>query len=1117
MCQVPEPARAHIIISIENDILSAVHKLSDFVPYLQHAHILHLVLRLAALDPAQILKMTIKTVFVELVIVQPIAQETPIINSELVAELKALGEVQGIVEDQENKLEIFERLSVSIVNLVNSLGNLSSSEKLDRDFPVSLHILVCDNSDPSFPNNLIVKTFPISSIESVKTDKLGHVFLQLKNIGGSSTEIQIPDNKLYMQVKEQPIVKNPYTGWNDEEMSGLRLQFLDSPFVDTEAANIDSVERMIKMANMPKGEFFAKYFAILQSSGTGKSRLAIELLKRKHWGILSVFRAPLENPKAIPKTNPWSEDYLARLSGPQDIEPMVELSNKMLCRFAKTLLEFMRLLHSESVFSNIMDKRRFFLRLQMYAETLSKEEVLALKPERMEHFATPLLVTPAPPGHEDGEYVDFGSAANAVVIRRLYRHLLYFLLTDEAVPRPAVFGGDANLGKATNGVQKLTDVYEFWKSLANEFPGETFVLVFDEVAHLLSRIMEHRKFRALRRVLQKLSSLKVVSIFLGTTTSGVDLYSSAMFDSARKGDGHKIQIPLIYLGSFQIFAMMPARLADMLAENLATQADVQFTRLSMYGRCLWKDMNSNDQALQVAIDKLLDLTWNVDLSLLAAIACRTAIEINPASFDAHELVRSRMALLVNMNVRHGIVSVRCEYPCEPLLAIASKGVVFCDRYLFRQALQVLQAKILLSVVSAGHIGELAARLLLLRCIDVCQIARPSVSPVSTPEARQEQAQASEVDAKYFATTVGEWLRTMLVAGTAERRTAVAQQVENILNAMDPDLRDATINYTHFVQLYKAFNDDETPADEMDPYPKNPPTQNGKSFVIGRTRLEWAFASTSAFITVLNMPGIDFVIPILKKKRRNTEAAATSSMEMEGIEETNDDREYQISCIGIQIKNWDSTVPFSGLVEMGIKARLNFHKEFQPELLLCLSLREPLPTRGSFTTGISFKHYSAVEVNNAIGGMQSSRDDSTPLVQLGVNAVPLTLVKVAGLLSFKHLLFNDDAILALMDDLISPQVNPRNLFKTPEWWGDFAKPKEDSIESIQKEQDDHYTRLTLFQTPKSTSSRMRTYVERLATLRIDHIIERFRGTAPIERTTSSTDIDEQPTENVAMED
>ncbi|MBP9732588.1 MAG: hypothetical protein KBD29_03980, partial [Candidatus Magasanikbacteria bacterium] len=175
MCQVPGSARGHIIISIENDILSAVHKLSDFVVLLEYDY-LHSDLRRDALDPAQILKMTIRTVFVELVIVQPIAQETPIINSELVAELKALGEVQGIVEDQENKLEIFERLPVSIVNLVNSLGNLSSSEKLDRDFPVSLHILVCDNSDPSFPNNLIVKTFPINSIESVKTDRLGHVF-----------------------------------------------------------------------------------------------------------------------------------------------------------------------------------------------------------------------------------------------------------------------------------------------------------------------------------------------------------------------------------------------------------------------------------------------------------------------------------------------------------------------------------------------------------------------------------------------------------------------------------------------------------------------------------------------------------------------------------------------------------------------------------------------------------------------------------------------------------------------------------------------------------------------------------------------------------------------------
>lgn len=327
--------------------------------------------------------------------------------------------------------------------------------------------------------------------------------------------------------------------------------------------------------------------------------------------------------------------------------------------------------------------------------------------------------------------------------------------------------------------------------------------------------------RIFRRALNELKSIdRIVCIMIGTNTMISNFYSDVMFDSYRKVGNNKLLSPFILVENFDCLA--PDTIS--VTHAMFSESSDSFFRkhLKLLGRPIWSNFEESNESINFAA---LKLRTNTEVGRLAALAVRVCIEIEPTSKLANTMAKSYLAFLFHVAFN----PLRCfvTYPSEPVLALASRSVVFNNKLkltinanekkgMLYLAIRSLWESMVQGTVDKGRVGELVCRLVLLMASDV-----------AVSESQREHAAGRVNFTPHYIT--GFSLRSFLNALYG--------------NKSFPEIEkgDALLNFTHFIALRRP--------------------REG-AIKISKEKLLMGLSRTAAFITPNNMAGMDALIPMM---------------------------------------------------------------------------------------------------------------------------------------------------------------------------------------------------------------------------------------------------------------
>ncbi|KAI6042757.1 hypothetical protein EDC04DRAFT_881013 [Pisolithus marmoratus] len=470
-------------------------------------------------------------------------------------------------------------------------------------------------------------------------------------------------------------------------------------------------------------KYYAKLCSIVQSSGTGKSRLLVEL-HTKGVVVLYMCLRPSDDEVGFPPrddvpanilTTYWGTgtvDYGARccaffaaifmmvherLSASRSLEGALEEWNTSMC--------------------NLLSPRRqeFFSALNAQYETCYKE----IKAN----------VRKAPVAETDDESSNltlFGEQVKVPTEEDNYP------TEDEAIVRMP-------------GQQLMISAYQKLANLLDNLFGvlephkPKLVIALDE-AHSLNmpRPGGYRLSTILSRAISKYSAAdrssnhSVWVVFASTNLNVADFAApQAYYDSARViADGQLLYPPYCQLGWDQ--------LADPL-EGIAATDVARADHIVGYGRAMWKSIQALynvEGMVGLAVSKLSGTSENKDL-LLVIWSQRCCLQITLSHHEAVRFVESGVAsyLRICIATTDDRNCIFTTYPSEPFLSCAAALLLHIDRDL-GMPLKALEEKVLSGMVDVGKSGELASRLLWLLAKDLYVRRAPLVGSIVQAEDRQ---------------------------------------------------------------------------------------------------------------------------------------------------------------------------------------------------------------------------------------------------------------------------------------------------------------------------------------------------------------------------------------------
>jgi len=345
--------------------------------------------------------------------------------------------------------------------------------------------------------------------------------------------------------------------------------------------------------------------------------------------------------------------------------------------------------------------------------------------------------------------------------------------------------------------QKLAEVLK-----AHE--QRTFVIAFDECSYLgkptpdtipersplwiMSLIALQRIIKAADAV--EIPGLTIWHLLLDTNSSAFDLTPSGPLAPSQRLAEDFIQLPpWPYLGFNQMVDKNHLSTIKKPSDSLTIEHQ------KVYGRPYWSYLTTHE-VLSVAIHKLFFASnfypTNED-HVFAAFAVRVALEI--ADGEASERLAAN-AVRSHMRILCGVVGslVITTSPSEPMLAIAAAQALNSSTEVYQRAMHTLLEKLVLKgcILDRGLQGELCSRLLLMIARDKTNL--PSGGPFveTRPKTDILQIRAVRMD---------EFLKTLLgpSLGVSLKQAALCSQ-------LIADMSEVWINFTHFVQLSKAIDE-----------------------------------------------------------------------------------------------------------------------------------------------------------------------------------------------------------------------------------------------------------------------------------------------------------------------
>ena len=468
------------------------------------------------------------------------------------------------------------------------------------------------------------------------------------------------------------------------------------------------------------------------------------------------------------------------------------------------------------------------------------------------------------------------------------------------------------------GVSPISDSSAFISSVS-AICKKCFTMIVDECHELFSHFATSRSglnlYRALVRALYELRELPFVIIFLGTKSSIGDFVSkSARTISTREYGDDKdngFQVPL-YVFTQSMDAMLTETFSlnyqDIISEPIilnstAMISSEKFRNLSVRcGRPLWSFIKSFHELYNLAQTKLQS---ELSLFELTCFILRTGSTVVPQDSLAHKLVMSGMATLLHVDVDGS----RCwtEYVPEPILSNVSRNTLLNMRNYAKSIEEYVKRLKIGTFHDSGSAGELVARIVLLRAMDLALIrisGRSFVDPLANVTIISEndlfgQRQSDDnfkekfsqkclkifsnsplapfvksnnfVSKTYFSpmigiTTLKEYLMMMLDI----------EETEDLYNfGVSDDVLNGLVSLNQFIHI------------------DNP-------LIINQPYLMHGFARSVGFILPPRAPGVDLVVPVLRADNK-------------------------MSCVVIQVKNYSTDSFPSNVSEINTKLTIDYLK------------------------------------------------------------------------------------------------------------------------------------------------------------------------------------------------
>lgn len=683
------------------------------------------------------------------------------------------------------------------------------------------------------------------------------------------------------------------------------------------------------------GHFYARIINVCQSSGSGKSKLAVELMD-DFPSCYAVLRESKDT--GYPQTNAFSQSFrLGWLA--EDIADDGEETNASISIVGNYILLL------NSIFKD-------------YLDTFNSLDYVCVK-DKLKHMKEIIV---------NGNF--FGKHLDSLVSDRRSR---------EEVP-----------------IQKLIDesiaiVKTILEASNSSLP---FILILDE-ASLLAETPENGgrdKFRLFCRALHRLSRAKFVVLTLGTNSDIIDLNPYVSADSNRKSNAETLIRPFIVSRNWDLF-LDAGEFTDKTVTYETLCRGKMLIFLFSLGRPLWASINFSN-VVSLAAYKLMNGSLESGEPYLACWMIRAGLLIHPAHIVNRSLVKSMMGtvLYVSRNNSH----MRVYYPSEPSLAFGARSLSDRDRLKYYEKLHEF---IQMRAVDVGRMAEIVSLDISLVAVssacknseekqqvkidwssaeDLPRICRKSTfildfDTESTSLSKSKSTSANQLQQEI---TVKLMQNYRIVSVGAFLQSLYGQKLGNeIISEFDHDensLIKGILNVTHFVQLQRSFpfelNTNKTmkildfPVADAQ-FSKRP----SKCNVITREMLEIGLSRQCGFIMPPNYFGLDYIIPVcLPKKDESGKAIYTF--------------------IGIQVKRGESQkidlIAAKGAISShfvrcplhascsskNCKARLSdsyWKTILRSQLMLTYSMYEPptLPSSAINSFSNEYKVYTDIQVPN----------------------------------------------------------------------------------------------------------------------------------------------------------
>ena len=615
--------------------------------------------------------------------------------------------------------------------------------------------------------------------------------------------------------------------------------------------------------------FYAPFISYVQSSGFGKTKICLELLK-KHPGIYMVFRRELET--GIPKMAQWTQDISKFIKyAPKDDPEFGEDLNKAVAEYFRTgrfllsllsiLEEFVRVFkefetdfitEELKIFSLSESKENDFIALSEKLKSLSLndsevESLLSLKPsDRIQKIKDLIIVSISEQFYETHRTI------SATEKRKIFNPVV---MEDELTFQVLI---DKIIKLLSNEIPRITDKKD-------NFPFLLFLDEFDVFNEMTGKV-RLPGLQIVRKALNMLSTTKNSAIMVVAIGTNCDVLDYAISDrDSSLGHSKRVHLlPTFFLsGNWDIFNYeIDYHKIEMSPSVLLNSS--YFNVLVSFGRALWSSCKL-ENVMDVAEAKLKNGDNSCLGSRLVLLLVRANLSVNVHHVLARILVRSYMTIL--QYVSTDAKNIKISYSSEPVLAMASRNILKekSDRV---KSLQAVKESLELRAIEKDRIFENLFEYLILFAIDDADTSKdPSLDLIHDPDAMPEPIRAlckcdtyllelKQKDAfssdtrprsNYFQTTksyVGPIKVHMMLRNLLDEN-----EFKCISNSISDNIMEALVNCTHFIHLERL---------------------NGSEFggfsdtgmIISIALLKMGLMRQCGYLMPPNYFGINIIIPIL---------------------------------------------------------------------------------------------------------------------------------------------------------------------------------------------------------------------------------------------------------------